>query len=88
MMHPGFSFVEIIAPCSTSYARWNPEGRGLDPQKLGRRGLELMKHYQQVGKIAHKTHPKDAAVKVNEMGEITSIIEGVWEPQALSIPTL
>jgi 2-oxoglutarate ferredoxin oxidoreductase subunit beta len=78
MLHPGFSFVEIIAPCSTSYARWNPEGRGLDPQKLGRRGLELMKHYQQVGKIAHNTHPKDAAVKVNEMGEITSIFEGVF----------
>ena len=78
MMHPGFSFVEIIAPCSTSYARWNPEGRGLDPQKLGRRGLELMKHYQQVGKIAHSTHPKDAAVTVNESGEITSITEGVF----------
>jgi len=78
MMHPGFSFVEIIAPCSTSYARWNLEGRGLDPQKLGRRGLEVMKHYQQVGKIAHQTHPKDAAVKVNEKGEINAIIEGIF----------
>ena len=78
MLHPGFSFVEIIAPCSTSYARWNSEGRGLDPQKLNRRGLELMKHYQLVGKIAHNTHPKDAAIEVNEMGEITSIIEGVF----------
>jgi 2-oxoglutarate ferredoxin oxidoreductase subunit beta len=78
MMHPGFSFVEIIAPCSTSYARWNLEGRGLDPQKLGRRGLEVMKHYQQVGKIAHQTHPKDAAVEVNEKGEINAIIEGIF----------
>ncbi len=78
MMHPGFSFVEIIAPCSTSYARWNPEGRGLDPQKLGRRGLEVMMHYRQVGKIAHNTHPKDAAVKVTERGEINEIIEGVF----------
>ncbi len=78
MMHPGFSFVEIIAPCSTSYARWNLEGRGLDPEKLGRRGLEVMKHYQQVGKIAHDTHPKDAAVAENEKGEIESIIEGVF----------
>jgi 2-oxoglutarate ferredoxin oxidoreductase subunit beta len=78
MKHPGFSFVEIIAPCSTSYARWNPEGRGLDPQKLGRRGLEVMKHYQKIGKIAHGTHPKDAAVNVNENGEITSIVEGVF----------
>jgi 2-oxoglutarate ferredoxin oxidoreductase subunit beta len=78
MMHSGFSFVEIIAPCSTSYARWNLEGRGLDPQKLGRRGLEVMKHYQQVGKIAHDTHPKDAAIKVNEKGEINAIVEGVF----------
>jgi len=78
MMHPGFSFVEIIAPCSTSYARWNPEGRGLDPQKLGRRGLEVMMHYRQVGRIVHHTHPKDAAVKVNERGEINEIIEGVF----------
>jgi 2-oxoglutarate ferredoxin oxidoreductase subunit gamma len=31
-----------------------------------------------VGKIAHHTHPKDAAVKVNERGEIDEIIEGVF----------
>jgi 2-oxoglutarate/2-oxoacid ferredoxin oxidoreductase subunit beta len=28
MEHPGFGFIEIIAPCSTAYARWNPEGTG------------------------------------------------------------
>lgn len=78
MAHRGFSFVEIIAPCSTSYARWNPEGRGLDPQKLRRRGLEVMKHYQMVGKIAHNTHPKDATIKVNGKGVITEIIEGTF----------
>ena len=76
LVHPGFSFVEVIAPCSTAYARWNQEGRGLDPEKLSRRGLELMKHYQKVGVTAHGTHPKDAHVKVNEKGEITEIIEG------------
>ena len=76
MEHPGFSFVEIIAPCSTAYARWNPEGRGLDPQNLGRRGLEVMKHYQQVGKIGNDVHPKDAAVKVDENGVISVIPEG------------
>jgi 2-oxoglutarate ferredoxin oxidoreductase subunit beta len=59
MAHPGFSFVEIIAPCSTAYARWNREGAGLDPEKLRRRGLEVLKYYQQVGKITHGTHPKD-----------------------------
>ena len=74
--YPGFSFVEVIAPCSTAYARWNPEGRGMDPEKLGRRGLETMKYYQKVGRTAHNTHPKDAGVKVNEKGEIIEIVEG------------
>ncbi len=74
--YPGFSFVEVIAPCSTAYARWNPEGRGLDPEKLNRRGLETMKYYQKVGKTAHDTHPKDAGIKVNEKGEIAEIVEG------------
>jgi 2-oxoglutarate ferredoxin oxidoreductase subunit beta len=76
MEHPGFSFVEVIAPCSTAYARWNPEGRGLDPESLQRRGLEVLKYYQKVGRIAHDTHPKDAAVTVNEKGLIQEIIEG------------
>jgi len=76
LVHPGFSFVEVISPCSTAYARWNQEGRGLDPEKLSRRGLELMKHYQKVGRTANGTHPKDADVKVNEKGEIIEIIEG------------
>jgi len=83
MEHPGFSFVEIIAPCSTAYARWNPEGRGLDPESLRRRGLEVLKYYQQVGKIAHDTHPKDAAVTVDEKGLIKEIVEGQFldDPQ-------
>jgi 2-oxoglutarate/2-oxoacid ferredoxin oxidoreductase subunit beta len=76
LAHPGFSFVEVIAPCSTAYARWNPEGRGLDPEGLGRRGLEVMKFYQKVGKTTHDIHPKDADVKVTEKGEILEIIEG------------
>ena len=81
MMYPGYSFVEVIAPCSTSYARWNPEGRGLDPEKLRRRGLELMKHYQAIGKVAHGTHPKDAAIKVDKEGAIIEIVEGVFSDE-------
>jgi 2-oxoglutarate ferredoxin oxidoreductase subunit gamma len=83
MEHPGFSFVEVIAPCSTAYARWNPEGRGLDPESLRRRGLEVLKYYQRVGKIANDTHPKDAAVTVNERGLIEEIVEGQFldDPQ-------
>jgi 2-oxoglutarate ferredoxin oxidoreductase subunit beta len=76
MEHPGFSFVEVIAPCSTAYARWNPEGRGLDPESLRRRGLEVLKYYQSVGKIAHDTHPKDASIVVDDKGLIKEIIEG------------
>jgi pyruvate/2-oxoacid:ferredoxin oxidoreductase beta subunit/Pyruvate/2-oxoacid:ferredoxin oxidoreductase gamma subunit len=76
LAHPGFSFVEVIAPCSTAYARWNREGRGLDDKKLGRRGLETMKHYQKIGRTIPEAHPKDADIKVNEIGEITEIIEG------------
>ena len=76
LTHTGFSFVEIIAPCSTAYSRWNPDGKGLDPENLRRRGLEVMKHYQQVGRTAHGMHPKDADVKVNERGEVIEIIEG------------
>lgn len=76
LTHGGFSFVEIIAPCSTAYSRWNPEGKGLDPENLRRRGLEVMKHYQQIGRTKHGIHPKDAEVKVNERGEMIEIIEG------------
>ena len=83
MAHPGFSFVEVIAPCSTAYARWNPEGRGLDPESLRRRGLEVMKYYKDVGQIAHGLHPKDAEVKVDERGQILAIPEGKFldEPE-------
>ncbi len=76
LIHSGFSFVEIIAPCSTAYARWNPEGKGLDPENLQRRGLEVMKHYQNVGKTEQGIHPKDAHVKVNDSGEVIEIVEG------------
>jgi 2-oxoglutarate ferredoxin oxidoreductase subunit beta len=76
LTHSGFSFVEIIAPCSTAYARWNPEGKGLDPENLRRRGLEVMKHYQNVGRTEHEVHPKDAHIKVNESGEVIEIVEG------------
>jgi 2-oxoglutarate ferredoxin oxidoreductase subunit gamma len=78
MQHPGFSFVEIIAPCSTAYGRWNPEGRGLDPRKLRRRGLEMMKHFQRVGRVSGDVHPKDACIQVDGEGAITEIVEGVF----------
>ena len=42
-MKPGFSLVEVIAPCSTLYARLN---------KLGT-GLSLMKFYHDNSEIRH-----------------------------------
>jgi 2-oxoglutarate ferredoxin oxidoreductase subunit beta len=78
LLHPGFSFVETIAPCSTAYGRWNKDGRGLDPKELNRRGLEIMKHYQKVGEVVDHAHPKDAHITVNERGEITRIVEGIF----------
>ena len=43
LQKPGFSFVEIIAPCSTLYARRNRLGTGLD----------LMKFYHDNSEIRH-----------------------------------
>jgi 2-oxoglutarate ferredoxin oxidoreductase subunit beta len=34
IMKPGFSFVEVVAPCSTLYARRNRLGSGLDLLKF------------------------------------------------------
>jgi 2-oxoglutarate ferredoxin oxidoreductase subunit beta len=44
---PGFSFIEVIAPCSTLYARRNRLGSGLD----------LMKFYHDNSEIRHGADP-------------------------------
>lgn len=49
---PGFSFVEVIAPCSTLYARLNRLGTGLD----------LMKFYHDNSEIKHGADPKDVEI--------------------------
>jgi 2-oxoglutarate ferredoxin oxidoreductase subunit beta len=49
---PGFSFVEVIAPCSTLYARLNKLGTGLD----------LMKFYHDNSEIRHGIDPCDADI--------------------------
>jgi 2-oxoglutarate ferredoxin oxidoreductase subunit beta len=48
----GFSFVEIICPCTTLYARKNRLGTGLD----------LMKFYHDNCEIAHGADPRDADI--------------------------
>ena len=49
---PGFSFVEVIAPCSTLYARLNKLGTGLD----------LMKFYHDNSVIRHGIDPREADI--------------------------
>ena len=49
---PGFSFVEVIAPCSTLYARLNKLGSGLD----------LMRFYHDNSVIKHGADPKDVDI--------------------------
>jgi 2-oxoglutarate ferredoxin oxidoreductase subunit beta len=51
----GFSFVEIIAPCSTAYARKNRLGTGLD----------IMKYYQEKSVIRHQADPAEAAIDMD-----------------------
>ncbi len=60
----GFSLVEVIAPCPTSYDRW--QGR--------RAGLDSLRYYHQKGVIQHGANPRD--VDINVDGE--DIIEGVF----------
>jgi 2-oxoglutarate ferredoxin oxidoreductase subunit beta len=52
IMKPGFSFVEVVAPCSTLYARLNKLGTGLD----------LMKFYHDNSEIRHGADPKDVDI--------------------------
>lgn len=52
IMKPGFSFVEVVAPCSTLYARLNKLGTGLD----------LMKFYHDNSEIKHGADPKDVEI--------------------------
>jgi 2-oxoglutarate ferredoxin oxidoreductase subunit beta len=49
---PGFSFVEVIAPCSTLYARLNKLGSGLD----------LMRFYHENSVIKHGADLNDVDI--------------------------
>ena len=59
IVKPGFSFVEVIAPCSTLYARLNKLGTGLD----------LMKFYHDNSVIRHGADPKE--VEIGYQSKIT-----------------
>jgi 2-oxoglutarate ferredoxin oxidoreductase subunit beta len=49
LLKPGFSVVEVIAPCSTLYARRNRLGSGLD----------LMRFYHENSEIRHGARPEE-----------------------------
>jgi 2-oxoglutarate ferredoxin oxidoreductase subunit beta len=52
LLKPGFSVIEVVAPCSTLYARLNRLGTGFD----------LMKHYHDNSVIVHGSDPKETDI--------------------------
>jgi 2-oxoglutarate ferredoxin oxidoreductase subunit beta len=61
----GFSFVEIICPCTTLYARKNKLGTGLD----------LMKFYRDNSVIAHGADPRDVDIKFQSQIKVGKFID-------------
>jgi 2-oxoglutarate ferredoxin oxidoreductase subunit beta len=55
MTKPGFSFIEVIAPCPPVYGRMNKEPSGLDS----------MHYYQERSVIRNGADPKDADIGLN-----------------------
>ncbi len=55
MNKPGFSFIEVIAPCPVTYGRLNREPEGLDS----------MHYYQEKSVIRNGADPKDASIELN-----------------------
>lgn len=55
MTKPGFSFIEVIAPCPVVYGRMNKEPKGLDS----------MYYYQEKSVIRDGADPKDADLELN-----------------------
>jgi len=55
MSKPGFSFIEVIAPCPVTYGRLNKEPTG----------LASMHYYQEKSVIRHGADPKDTGIDLN-----------------------
>lgn len=55
MVKPGFSFVEVIAPCPVVYGRMNKRPQGLDE----------MHYYQEKSIIRDGADPRDASIDLN-----------------------
>jgi 2-oxoglutarate ferredoxin oxidoreductase subunit beta len=61
----GFSFVEIICPCTTLYARKNKLGTGLD----------LMKFYHDNSEIAHGADPRDVDIQFQSKIKVGKFVD-------------
>jgi len=55
LTRPGFSFIEIVTPCPTTYGRMNKKPTGLDH----------MRYYQEKSIIRNGADPKDADIEMN-----------------------
>ncbi len=65
MMKKGFSFVEVICPCTTLYARRNKLGSGLD----------LMKFYHDNAVISHGADPKDVDIQFQSKIKVGKFVD-------------
>jgi 2-oxoglutarate ferredoxin oxidoreductase subunit beta len=61
----GFSFVEVICPCTTLYARKNKLGSGLD----------LMKFYHDNSEIAHGADPNDVDISFQSKIKVGKFVD-------------
>jgi 2-oxoglutarate ferredoxin oxidoreductase subunit beta len=61
----GFSFIEIICPCTTLYARKNKLGTGLD----------LMKFYHDNCEIAHGADPREVDIKFQSKIKVGKFVD-------------
>ncbi len=53
MTKPGFSFIEVMAPCPTLYGRMNKQGKGMDTMHV----------YQERSVVRNGADPKDVAIE-------------------------
>jgi len=65
LLKPGFSFVEVIAPCSTLYARRNRLGTGYD----------LMKFYHDNSVIEHGADPREVDIGYQEQITVGKFVD-------------
>jgi len=65
LLKKGFSFVEIICPCTTLYARKNKLGTGLD----------LMKFYHDNCEIVHGADPRDVDIQFQSKIKVGKFVD-------------